>query len=170
MTKESTTFSGDHFQVTDAYCFPRPVQQPPRIWIGGQGELRTLRIAARYADGWNAAYASPEVFRHKGQVLERWCEREARDAAEITRSVNVGFWIGADEAAASAERQRFQEQYGPQADERSGGMLFGTASQVIDRIGEYVDAGAKGLNITLRAPFNWDALQAFAEEVVPALA
>ena len=57
---------------------------------------------------------------------------------------------------------------GAQANERAGGMLFGTASQVIDRIGEYVDAGAQGLNIALRAPFSWDALQAFAEEVVPA--
>jgi len=38
----------------------------------------------------------------------------------------------------------------------------------VERINEYIKAGAQGLNIALRAPFNWDALHAFAEEVVPA--
>ena len=64
----------------------------------------------------------------------------------------------------AAERERFRAQYG----ERAGGQLFGTASKVVDRIGEYADAGAQGLNIALRAPFNFEALQAFAEEVLPA--
>ena len=52
--------------------------------------------------------------------------------------------------------------------EAGGPQLFGTASEVVDRIDEYADAGAQGLNIALRAPFNFEALQAFAEEVLPA--
>ena len=168
LTQESSTFMGTHFQVTEAYCFPRPVQRPPRIWIGGKGEQRTLRIAARYADGWDAPSVSPEEYRHKIQVLEHWCEVDGRDPAEITRSVEVGFYMGADQADANRLRRRFQEQWGDEAEERSGWMLFGTASEVIDRIGAYADAGAQGLNIGLRAPYNWEALQAFAEEVVPA--
>ena len=43
-----------------------------------------------------------------------------------------------------------------------------TAAQVIDRIGEYADAGTQGINIALRAPFDWDAIAAFQEEVIPA--
>ena len=35
--QEKTTFVGEHYQLTDAYCSPRPVQQPPRIWVGGGG-------------------------------------------------------------------------------------------------------------------------------------
>ncbi|MEE8443023.1 MAG: TIGR03560 family F420-dependent LLM class oxidoreductase [Dehalococcoidia bacterium] len=170
MTQESTTFTGKHFQVTNALSYPRPVQEHPRIWIGGRGERRTLRIAARYADGWNAAYIPPEEYKHKIGVLEDWCEKESRDATEITRTVNVGFWIGANQADADAERKRYQELYGATADERSGGQLFGTAKDAVDRIGAYVDAGAEGLNIALRAPFNWDALHSFMEEVVPAFA
>jgi alkanesulfonate monooxygenase SsuD/methylene tetrahydromethanopterin reductase-like flavin-dependent oxidoreductase (luciferase family) len=170
LTQESTTFAGRHFQVEEAFCFPRPVQERPRLWIGGGGERRTLRIAARHADGWNAVYISPEQYRHKLQVLERWCDREGRDPAEITRSVNVGFYMGADDADAQRLRGRFGEAWEERADQRSGGMLFGTTAEAIDRIGAYADAGAQGLNIALRAPFNWDALQAFAEEVLPAFA
>ena len=170
LTQDSTTFLGDHFQVRDAFCSPRPVQDKPRIWVGGQGERRTLRIAARYADGWNAAYIPPEVYKHKIEVLERWCEREGRDPGEIARSVNVGFWVGIDAAEARKERQRYDTQYGDAAEQRAGGQLFGTPNEVIERIGAYAEAGAQGLNIALRAPFNWEALQAFAEVVLPAFA
>ena len=47
---EVTDFKGEHFVLTDARCEPRPVQAHLPIWIGGGGEKRTLKIAARYAD------------------------------------------------------------------------------------------------------------------------
>ena len=49
----------------------------------------------------------------------------------------------------AAERERYPAQYGERADDQ----LFGTASKVVDRIGEYADASVQGLNIALRAPF-----------------
>ena len=48
---------------------PRPVQAKLPIWIGGGGERRTLRIAARYADGWNVPFMSPETFARKRDIL-----------------------------------------------------------------------------------------------------
>ena len=91
---ESTTFQGKHYSVDNAYLFPRPIQNPPRLWIGGLGEKRTLRITAKYADGWNAAYVPPEMFAAKSQILDRWCDTEGRDPASISRSVNLGFYMG----------------------------------------------------------------------------
>ena len=41
LSQESTSFEGTHFQIRDAYCHPKPVQERPRIWIGGTGERRT---------------------------------------------------------------------------------------------------------------------------------
>ena len=78
--------------------------------------------------------------------------------------------MGADQSDAEKERQRYLDRWGAQADELEGGMLLGTPAQTIDRIGAYVDVGAQGLNINVNAPFKFEALQAFAEEVVPALA
>ena len=50
------------------------------------------------------------------------------------------------------------------------GILFGTPEESVGIIGEYVNAGAQGLNIDFRAPFDWEALQAFIEEVMPVFA
>src|SRR2546423_1713132 len=67
---------------------PAPGPRPP-IVIGGGGEKRTLRIAARYADQWNAPGATPEVLRHKIDVLHGHCADVGRDPAEIEISVQV---------------------------------------------------------------------------------
>ena len=168
LNQEETTFHGEHHTVEKAYCHPRPVQKNPRLWIGGMGEKRTLRIAARYAGGWNAAYVSPEVYKAKSQVLDRWCEVEGRDPTEIQRSVNVGFYMGTDEAAAWRKRHELEETWTGDKEERRSGMLSRTHEEVIERIGDYVNVGVTDLNVALRAPFDFEAFQAFIEDVMPA--
>jgi len=70
------------------------------IWIGGAGEKRTLRTAARFADGWNAPYLSPAEWKRKSEVLDAWCGKVGRDPGSIARTINVGFYMGADATAA----------------------------------------------------------------------
>ncbi len=67
------------------------MQHPhPRIWIGGSGRQRTLRITARYADLWNAAGGgSPEEVAEVSAVLDQRCAEIGRDPAQIRRSVQV---------------------------------------------------------------------------------
>lgn len=92
--EEETTYAGRYYQLDRARCEPKPVQPAPRLWIGGQGERRLLRIVARYADGWNTPFLSPEIYAARNHTLDQWCEREGRDPKAILRSVNVGLVIG----------------------------------------------------------------------------
>jgi F420-dependent oxidoreductase-like protein len=90
LTQESASFSGTHYRLTDARCEPKPVQRPrPPIVIGGGGEKRTLRIAAQWADQWNAPGASPDVLAHKIAVLHAHCADVGRDPTDIEISVQV---------------------------------------------------------------------------------
>jgi F420-dependent oxidoreductase-like protein len=150
---ETTTFHGEHFRLDDARCEPKPVQAELPIWIGGGGEKRTLRIAARWADGWNAAFVDPPTFAHKRQVLHEHCSDVGRDPSELRTSVNVGLaW----------SEESLRQQFGGLADYVRPGVLGGSDGEVVDRIGEYVEAGVGQVNLALRAPFDVDALERFA--------
>ena len=72
-----SNFKGQYFQLNDARCNPKPIQKRLPIWVGGQGEKRTLRTAAKYADGWNAPYIGPQVWKAKNAILDDWCAKEA---------------------------------------------------------------------------------------------
>ncbi|HUG08857.1 MAG TPA: LLM class F420-dependent oxidoreductase [Acidimicrobiia bacterium] len=63
---------------------PTPTRDIP-ILIGGGGEKKTLRYTAEFADIWHG-FGTPEVIRHKNQVLDDHCEDIGRDPREIERS------------------------------------------------------------------------------------
>ena len=167
LTDERTTHEGQWFHTDNASCLPAPVQNRLPIWIGGAGEKRTLRIAAREADGWNAAYVPPEEFRRLNQVLDKWCEEERRDPSTVRRAINLQFMLAPDDRAAARIRDQVSEQWGPMAPRVMAGGLSGTPDEAVERIAEYVDAGADALNIALRAPWPPEALDAWLDEVVP---
>ena len=169
LTEDRTTHEGTWFRTVDASCLPKPVQDRLPIWIGGVGEKRTIPLAAEHADGWNAAYVPPEDFRRLGGVLDEACERFGRDPAEIQRVVNLTFNLVTDEASVTAMEDRLRAQWGPGADRVLGGGLNGTPDQAVERILEYAAAGATGVNVALRAPWDPEALDAYLEQVIPAV-
>ena len=126
LRERRTTFTGDYYRVADAPNQPAPVQTPLPILIGGGGEKRTMKIAARYADEWNA-WTTPEVLAHKVGVLRRHCEAIGRDPAEIAVSTQALLLLSTDEEWLKDKRGR---------------GLAGTPAEVIDQIGQYRDAGA----------------------------
>jgi F420-dependent oxidoreductase-like protein len=92
LSQESTTFKGDYYELIEARNEPKGVQRPhPPICIGGNGEQRTLRTAARFAQHWNFVGGTPEEFAHKSEVLHSHCEDIGRDPAEILLSTHVMF-------------------------------------------------------------------------------
>ena len=169
LTEDRTTFAGEHFSVTDASCLPAPVQARLPIWIGGTGPKRTLPLVAKHADGWNAAYVSPDRFAELGGALDAACERMDRDPAGIRRAVNLSFNLSADDAGARRAEEALREQWGEAFGRISGGSLLGTPDRAVDQIVAFVEAGATDVNIALRAPWDEEALDAYLTEVVPAV-
>jgi len=105
LTRPTSSFDGTYYHLTDARCEPKPVQRPrPPFVVGGAGEKRTLRIAARFADQWNLPGGTPDVLARKIEVLGAHCADVGRDPADIEISVQVrarsDVTAIADEAAA----------------------------------------------------------------------
>ena len=86
------TLDAPPYRLDGAVMEPGPVQPGgPPIWLGGQGP-RGLRLAARYADGWNFASnldGSADGFVTRRDALLRACEAIGRDPAELTLSAQI---------------------------------------------------------------------------------
>jgi len=167
LTNERTTFTGTHFSVENASCLPAPVQRRLPIWVGGLGEKRTLRLAARHADGWNAAYVAPAEFARLSRVLDGWCEKEGREPKEIARTVNLSFHLSVAANAAARTEAELRRQWGPAAERMLSGALLGTPDRAQETLAAYADAGAQAIHVALRAPWDAEALDAYLDEVVP---
>ena len=104
LTKAHTTFAGQYYQLDNARCEPKPVQERLPIVIGGQGPKRTLRAVARWADHWDMVGAGSVADWHQAnKTLLGHCAAVGRDAATIRRSVHV-MWTPEAEPAELAER------------------------------------------------------------------
>lgn len=137
-TERRVTFEGRYYRLRDAYCEPKPVQQPrPPLMIGGGGEKLMLGVVAKYADLWNT-FGTPDVFRKKLGVLREHCAAVGRRVEEIEVS-----WAGA-------------------------GLLGQPAPVARARIEELIEAGVTHFIMSASAPFDHDALRRFADQVIPA--
>jgi F420-dependent oxidoreductase-like protein len=157
-----TTFAGDYFSLADAPNQPAPVQERLPLLIGGGGEKRMMRIAAQYADEWNA-WTTPDALTHKVAVLHRHCSDLDRDPASITVSTQALLFLSADERWLATKREA----------DAGRVSVIGTPNEVIDIMGRYKDAGADEFivpDFTLGgAQRRRETCDLFIEQIAPAL-
>jgi len=101
--EERPTFEGRHYRIERALNVPRPIQpRGPAILVGGGGEQRTLKIAAKYADMTHWFPIGLDGLRHKDEVLVRHCEAIGRDPGTIERTMSTPVLTAPDEARGAA--------------------------------------------------------------------
>ena len=102
---------GRYYPLRHAAAYPRPLQRPaPPVLIGGDGEIRLLRIVAKDADEWNSHAPGPEVYKVKRAKLEEHCRAVGRDPHQIHRSWMGGILIGRDPNEV-AEKGRWMQSF-----------------------------------------------------------
>ena len=155
---ERFSYGGRYSSVDNIIDAPPPVQPGgPKILVGGGGEQRTLRIAAKYADmtHWFASGGLP-VLNHKTDVLRGYCAEIGRDPDEIERTMGAPVVV----VRSDAERDTFLERI---PEERRPFLKVGSPQFCADGLRPYIDAGFTGFtfnNSIYRTP---DAIRAVGE-------
>jgi alkanesulfonate monooxygenase SsuD/methylene tetrahydromethanopterin reductase-like flavin-dependent oxidoreductase (luciferase family) len=161
-TQAPASYRGEHYQIADAYCEPRPAPIPP-IMIGGHGETYLLRVVARHADWWNYPFREPALYTHKQEVLKRHCRDVGRDYDTIRQVVRVGILIA--ETERDVERLKGAPGVRPMSDIR----LAGTPEQVTDALRRIIGQGAHRLTVNFADAPRPDGTLLFAKAVLPHL-
>ena len=156
-------FDGKFYHLREVVLLPRPNRPGgPPVLIGGNGRKLTLPLVARYASEWNAVYIPPQKFIELNKRLDELLAANDRQPNSVRRSLMHGCYFGKDEAA-------LQRKLGARdpAKLREHGIVFGMASQVVDQLGRFAEAGVQRIMLQWLDLDDLDGLAALAESVLP---
>jgi F420-dependent oxidoreductase-like protein len=164
-SEPSVTYQGQHYQLTDAQCDPKPLQQPhPPIWIGGGGEQLTLRVVARHATHSNFG-GKPAEWARKAEILKEHCAAVGRDFDEITKTWSPEVFIRSTEAEVNAAGSR--SFIGEPVESWTAGNLVGTPEQVAEKVAQYMALGCGGFVPWCSDYPDTESMELFATQVMP---
>jgi probable F420-dependent oxidoreductase len=170
------TFRGKHFRLDGAYNRPEPAGRPP-IWLGSKGGPRSLRLAARHADGWNTVWRwTVEDYAERVREARRICEDEGRDPASLRLSVGLYALVGTDKADLES-RFAAMQRWAPggaidavSLSEWTRGGLVGTPPEVLETVAQFAALGVEEIVLSAGPlPFSLydrSAIEVFAESVM----
>jgi F420-dependent oxidoreductase-like protein len=150
---EQVTLHGKHYQVTDALNSPAPISKVP-VMIGGNGEKKTLRMVAQYADESNLAGGPISEIPHKLDVLAEHCERLGRDRTEIkvTKLLMCHVAPTMEQADADLRAVAAAKGWNDEVVEMAKSILiFGDADTIGEQLEAAMATGLDGMTINLPA-------------------
>ncbi|MGH8943642.1 MAG: TIGR03560 family F420-dependent LLM class oxidoreductase [Acidimicrobiia bacterium] len=161
--KGSPSFAGTTFSAPELICYPRPIQDPIPILIGGSGEKRTLRLVARYADACNL-FGRPDAIRRKVGVLHQHCAEVERDPAEVEVSHLVNVMTAADRETLR-ERVELLRGRNVSVEAFMARHNAGTIEDQLDHMTGYQTAGASHSMVAIPDVHLDGSIEAFGEVI-----
>ena len=160
--EDPVSFDGEFYRLRDAVLMPRsPRPTGPPIVIGGNGPRRTLPLAARYADEWNAVLVTPERFAELNARLDKLLQEAGRSPEAVRRTLMTRAVSG----RTTADVERKLE--GQSADElRDRGIVVGTGPEVAEQLDDLDEAGVERVMLQWLETDDVDGLEAMAESVL----
>ncbi len=160
---QPTSYQGRVYSLDGAVMLPRPQRRTP-ILVGGNGPHKTMPLAAKYADEWNAVFVAPEAYRDLNKHMDDLLTQVGRPLSSVKRSLMNRVFVGANDAEL---RSRIAAD--PRADESllEGKNIVGTPSQIVDILGRYQDAGLQRVMLQWLNLEDYEGLELLARDVLP---
>ena len=158
------SFDGEFYHLHDALLMPRsPRRGGTPVVVGGNGVRRTLPLAARYADEWNAVFLKAEAFMDLNARLDGLVEEAGRRPDQVRRTLMTRVIFGRKEADVDRKLDGTSRHHLPEA------ILAGTAGEIVERLGRLSEAGVQRVMLQWLEVDDIDALEAMAHTVLPQL-
>jgi len=140
-TQDEVTFQGEFYRLERITVFPRPWQSPPPIWIGGKSEAAQRRTA-RLGDGWIPSFITPAELRAGVERVRELAAGEGRTVPEDHFGTLINFAVAPTPAAARALADPYVQRGRVDEETLRQSTAFGPVEVLLDKLEEYVKAGA----------------------------
>ncbi len=152
------TYTGQHYRLTAAPAWPKPVQRPrPPLWFGGTS-AKIRRAVARYGDGWTPAAPhytglDPDFYAKAWGEICAWAAEAGRDPAALTPGALFCTTIDRDgrrarQVASRLRKRREWADMSLEELERRGIVIAGDPEDCIRGIERYVRAGVRHFSLS----------------------
>jgi len=158
------SFDGEFYRLRDAALSPRsPRPGGVPIVIGGNGPRRTLPLAARYADEWNAVFVTADRFVELNARLDELLREASRPPEGVRRTLMTRAVFGRAEADVDRKLD------GGAREELDPAIIAGTADEFVERLGRLSEAGVQRVMLQWLEADDVDGLEAMSHSVLPQL-
>lgn len=138
-TGEKLDYPGKHFQLTGASIAPLPVQPDLPMWIGGSSDA-AVRRTAQYGTGWQSGAETPETVGKVIAAIKEAVLAAGRTIDEDHYGAALAYRFGSwDDPGMTRLAEAYEARTG--RDPREA-FAIGDANLIMDRLTEYVEAGA----------------------------
>lgn len=162
---EKFNFTGKHYTVSDSPAWPKPVQSPPPIIIGGYGKHRTPQLAARFAAEFNMPFPNMETYTDQVERVRAACVAIDRDPRTMRFTVAQIIACGKDDAEITRRAKALNRE--PEELRQNG--LCGTPGEIVERLNQWRAAGAETCYLQILDLADLEHLELIAAEVMPKL-
>jgi alkanesulfonate monooxygenase SsuD/methylene tetrahydromethanopterin reductase-like flavin-dependent oxidoreductase (luciferase family) len=168
-----TDFEGRYWTARglDRLPPPRRAGGPP-LWLAGSDTPRVLSRVARLYDGWLPFLPSPQAYGAAWAELARLVAEAGRPADAVTPGLYATVTLGTDRHAARAElADHIERYYGRPLDfvATLQACAWGGPEDIVDRLVEYVRAGARHIVLRIGSMDPASQLEEIARAVLPAV-
>ena len=182
LDERQASMEGKFWSFHDIEIFPKAVQTPFPIYVGGNHPNQIVRTV-KYGQAWFPASIPPEMVASGRADLLRVAEEAGRDATEIriAPQVIVSIRRTHGEARDNFEKSPMFRHFNTLLDstlrdvqltKATDASFIGSPSEIVDRVGRFQEAGADMMaSMTFVSPTfeqTLEDIQLFAEEVFPA--
>ena len=160
-----SNFSGEFYTLKEAVMLPRPARpNGPPILIGGNGQTRTLPLVARFADEWNAVFATADEVHRLNGILDNMLEEGGRNPGDVRRSLMTGCIFGQSDAKVKEVSKVYGELTLEELQEH--GFIIGTGFQVAEQLSRLAETGLDRVMLQWLDLDDLDGLEALAKAVL----
>ena len=181
-TQEKASYEGQYINFSNVISEPRPLSKPhPAIWIAANprpqnGDTsviqRATRRVARLSDGWMTTMLTPQAFSDRWQSILDARADMGKPTLGYENTLYYNANINEDRNAAFAESKKFLDSYYTTDWPKEIVDLwvaYGSPQEVIEKIHNFVEAGATEITIRLTGYDQKRQLERLMNEVIPAL-
>ena len=162
---EPSSFDGTYYRLQEALLLPRPSRENgPPILIGGNGPKKTLPLAAKFADEWNAVFINLETYKARRALLAEYLEAGGRAVDDIKYSLMTQVIYRPTQALLEAH---LHDQAMDAGELKERGLIVGTAQEVVDQLSALAEAGVERVMLQWMEQDDIKNLEMLARDVLP---